>query len=502
MSLKCRCCIDHKNNNNNDEEQKMSFTILEYDKKAPGFLVESIVPDNVETPDQTNEPEAGTKRVDISRIVDHLTQTKSPNLVISVHGFNSPRKDAIRRFSKEFSAVDADTAITSDTVCIGYRWPSEAMGSPWKTIWLAAPYFLRWMTKLGVVFLVFFMLFDALSNVLSILAANPVLKSITFALALVLLAISVTFFLLRVIVYFRDGYRANQYGVPELVDLVRKIDEAMYQRQKSSDNNVGLSFIGHSMGAYVVTNAVRILSNVFSKASLTQDSSDPEIRKIGRKFHLQNLVLVSPDIPAEALMPNTSNFLNSSLRRFEEAYLFSNEGDEVLRLISVSANYFSFPTARREFGYRLGNVGVLTSDYGVTARKNWSLKDLRIGFKSVENLSEDLHSCDSINHPAYAFGYFDCTDCIDPESGLGILTTAKRGVPFNKSWHSHLLLLCRYLLPNKNSLKRDVHSAYFDSDEIAGLIYRLASIGYSATDTASGGVNNLCEKVQVKVLAR
>lgn len=480
----------------------MSFTILEYDKKSPGFLVESTVPDNVETPDQTNEPEAGTKRVDISRIADQLAQTKSPNLVISVHGFNSPRKDAIRRFSKEFSAVDADTAITSDTVCIGYRWPSEAMGSPLKTIWSAAPYFLRWMTKLGGIFLVFFMLFDALSNILPMLAANPGLKSITFALALVLLAISVTFFLLRIIVYFRDGYRANQYGVPELVDLVRKIDEAMYQRQNSSDNNIGLSFIGHSMGAYVVTNAVRILSDVFSKASLTQDSADPEIRKIGRKFHLQNLVLVSPDIPAEALMPNTSNFLNSSLRRFEEAYLFSNEGDEVLRLISVSANYFSFPTERREFGYRLGNVGVVPPNYGVTVRKNWSLKDLRIGFQNVENLSKGLHSCDSSVHPAYAFGYFDCTDCIDPKSGLGVLTTAKRGTPFNKSWYSHLLLLCRYLLPNKCSLSRDVHSAYFDFDELAGLIYRLASIGYSATDTASGGVNKVCNRMQVKVLSR
>jgi hypothetical protein len=55
-------------------------------------------------------------------------------------------------------------------------------------------------------------------------------------------------------------------------------------------------------------------------------------------------VLASPDISAEALLSNRANFLASSLRRFREAYLFSNEGDEVLRQISTTANYFSFPT--------------------------------------------------------------------------------------------------------------------------------------------------------------
>ena len=475
----------------------MSFTILEFDaKKTSGFLIESIVPDNVEAEDQKNEPVLGTKRSDLNRIADVLTQASSPNLVISVHGFNSPRTAAVRRFAKQFTSVKDDPAISSDTVCVGFRWPSEAMGAPWKTFWSAAPYFLRFMILLGALLLLFYTVFPYLSTFLPFLAHYPGLRSSFLVLAALLLAIAGTFFLLRTVVYFRDGYRARQYGVPDLVDFIRELDDTLYQRDQSASHEIGLSFIGHSMGGYVVTNTVRILSNVFSQASLARDGSDPTIKKIGRKFHLQNLVLVSPDIPAEALMPRSANFLQSSLRRFEEAYLFSNEGDEVLRLISVSANYFSFPTAQRKFGYRLGNIGSISSKYGVIAKNNWNLKNLRIGYRTIADLSTDMYTIDNSEHPAYAFGYFDCTDCID-QNGNGVLSSASRGVAFSRAWFSHLKLLYLYLFN-----KTDVHSGYFDYDELASIIYRLASIGYARTDKACGGISQLSEKLQIKVLSQ
>ena len=71
--------------------------------------------------------------------------------------------------------------------------------------------------------------------------------------------------------------------------------------------------------------------------------------------------LASPDIPAETLLSNRGNFLASALSRFQEAYLFSNEGDEVLRQISTLANYFpcSRPKAATH-GFRLGNVEILS----------------------------------------------------------------------------------------------------------------------------------------------
>ena len=58
--------------------------------------------------------------------------------------------------------------------------------------------------------------------------------------------------------------------------------------------------------------------------------SAPPSNAIGNVFSLRRLVLVAPDIPAETLLSSRGNFLASALSRFDEAYLFSNEGDEIL----------------------------------------------------------------------------------------------------------------------------------------------------------------------------
>jgi hypothetical protein len=163
--------------------------------------------------------------------------------------------------------------------------------------------------------------------------------------------------------------------------------------------------------ALVVTNVVRILSDVFDPASIVrnirgkkiesreadefaaQKVVEPEMLEkvtadIGHVFSLVRLVLVSPDIPAEALIGNRANFLKSSLRRFKEAYLFSNEGDEVLRMISTAANYFSFPTRSRDYGYRLENVEVLSENFGVIDAPKAAIQDkLRVGRNSIEQLN-------------------------------------------------------------------------------------------------------------------
>ncbi|MGB6746511.1 MAG: hypothetical protein WBE51_00680, partial [Xanthobacteraceae bacterium] len=80
--------------------------------------------------------------------------------------------------------------------------------------------------------------------------------------------------LLRTIVYFRDGYRATNYGAPDLVEIVRQIDrriveeDAKHHRANRDAKRVQLSFIGHSMGGYVVTNAIRVLSDVFDISAM------------------------------------------------------------------------------------------------------------------------------------------------------------------------------------------------------------------------------------------
>ncbi|MFZ8425991.1 hypothetical protein ACO1MX_15000, partial [Staphylococcus aureus] len=72
--------------------------------------------------------------------------------------------------------------------------------------------------------------------------------------------------LLRAIVYFRDTYRATNYGAPDLVQIIRAIDgELGNLRGRGKRNDVELSFIGHSMGGFVVTNTIRVLSDVFAR---------------------------------------------------------------------------------------------------------------------------------------------------------------------------------------------------------------------------------------------
>jgi hypothetical protein len=205
---------------------------------------------------------------------------------------------------------------------------------------------------------------------------------IFLALASLTLMVSITVVIMRLTGYFQDSYRAIHYGVLDLVQFFRTFQALAKDNSKlakyfpsneektSSHQRIGLSFVAHSMGAFVTTNLVRILSDVFDPGdnSLVIDTIDGtnvhSDRKpdIGQCFALNRLVLVSPDIPVNAILDNRSNFLSSSLARFEESYLFSNEGDMVLLLFSTVANYISFPSTVDQMGYKLGNIGIKTNN--------------------------------------------------------------------------------------------------------------------------------------------
>jgi len=314
-----------------------------------------------------------------------------------------------------------------------------------------------------------------------------VLAIFILMISVVLVWIPITLFLLRIVVYFRDGYRATSFGIPDLVEIIRQIHKKLEEKGEV-ENRVQLSFIGHSMGAYVVTSAVRILSDVFDAATMREGlnstrvpgspSNETEVSsKIGRAFRLKRLVLVSPDIPAEALISSRSNFLSTSLLRCEESFLFSNEGDEVLRQISTIANYFTFPTISQKSGYRLGNVCLPMVRYGISTK--FDLTHLQIGpnrldkiYKEIKNIGREQLRIDLPKH----FSYFDCTDCV--ENGRGMLTLAEPGVVKKMMPHDHFGLLIRYLIQPR---KYDVHGGYFRSKFLSELIYRFACIGHDAT---------------------
>lgn len=368
------------------------------DTDFPAYFVRSTAPNNVE---DKVELVPNPKQM-IDKIADFLSKQNNPEILIAVHGYNT----ALGNFATEnkqgkgakgwYQSISNHIAnecpnSSKELVLIGYRWPSEEVNI--NSIKAGFGYACNSLPK-GLKFLSLMAFISFLVGLIVVWWTTVRPSSIFWAIAgiigismmilgTIVVSMILTLFLLRISAYFRDSYRANNFGVPDLVEFIRQLEKALPELSKK----IKLSFIGHSMGSFVVTNTVRILSDVFDEKSIgnlctgpgTQKSPSPEI---GHVFSLGRLILVAPDIPAETIISGRANFLSSSLRRFEEAYLFSNEGDMILKLASTAANYASFPARTREGGYRLGNV-VVQSPKSTTSGKNSRLHH------GIVNLGED-----------------------------------------------------------------------------------------------------------------
>jgi len=508
----------------------------------PAYFVGSTAPNNVEDGvSLVPNPEPT-----IRKIARFLKAQENPEILIAVHGYNI----ALGEFATEQESRKQGTGVkgwyqdirnhiaehcpncSNGLVMIGYRWPSEqvkgigndTLGSKFSYARQSLPIALKVISILAIAVLVG----------LSIVAWVPDLSSqISFTvigislLTLATIAISIVFtlFILRIAGYFRDSYRANNFGVPDLIEFIRQLDKEILGDDDPavwSNHRIKLSFIGHSMGEFVVTNAVRILSDVFDRRSIDSISMGTASTKhpsayIGSVFSLGRLVLASPDIPAETIVSGRANFLSSSLRRFEETYLFSNEGDMALKLASTAANYSSFPSRTREGGYRLGNVVVRSplpwpygskgkgpSEYGIVnldletgqlldvqpqgpnmgvepkkmkvpqARGNDPLNEVEVSsylkylyvLDSTSLIDRQKGILDTEQRPiAELFTVFDCTDYCEevksdqPEGSshkVGLLSHALRK-PSLKFW-DYLWLTVDYF-----SGKIDTHGGYFYS---------------------------------------
>jgi len=509
--------------------------------RIPTYFIESTAPDNVDdgpvaatVPEQLSQMDANDA---IKDIADYLSRADKPNLVVMVHGYNNPQQAVLELYARASATIEGDSKISNrqGLVCVGYRWPSEHILQPWRGTLTALPTLLSWILGLALILATIYLLLGRLFG----FTTHPIGGHVLIMLALLLAGIVVCGAVLRIVVYFRDSYRATNYGSPDLIEIIRQIDDKIIRNdmsRKKVDRNtatndrrehqVTLSFIGHSMGGYVVTNAIRVLTDLFANDDVSRRPylntgvvSTTELTKpkpnIGDVFSVMHLVLASPDIPAEALLSNRANFLASSLRRFREAYLFSNEGDEVLRQISTMANYFSFPTKSWKFGFRLGNVDILSSDYGVVTTPRGSfLAMIRTGYYALQEIYNKLRTRrqevagfhtlqDKLPE---TFSYFDCTDYVEPDiSGRmrGVLTFALKRKRHNPKatmhWWSHLHLLLSYLIWQKPN----VHGGYFEGALSQQLIYRLACLGYRDTVAAYGGLPQFsaaCSEKQVRVL--
>lgn len=487
----------------------------------PGYFVVSTAPVNVEESEPPSAVVAESLSLALDQIVEHLNRPtangSAPQLVIAIHGYNTGSRDAeywYKNLFKYINRVDPLIQSQSNAVFLGYRWPSEKMDVSFPAIGralAAMPIVPRVLLRLEfVISLLAFVLILVVQKV-----AIDALLMLLFFIAVMLGSIFLSLVLLRLSAYFRDSYRATNFGVPDLVELIRKLDLRLGENPNRS--RVKLTLIGHSMGGFVVTNAVRILSDVFDRGAQEQlpDSC------IGEAFQLERLILASPDIPVLTIASGRANFLASSLRRFAEAYLFSNQGDIVLRIASTAANYFSFPAGIRSSGYRLGNLAVRPNDYGIVNLQNlqevydpngnWgsSIPQLwtalqqtfvtNLGVRdplvkrqvpgsgvakgmpaSIAELSQERFKFDR-DRPTIAdlFSYFDCTDYVDvtdrSSTPTGVLSNAKRK-PILGFW-DYLALVKGYGKPYDEGQK-DVHGGYFEGRFSKETMYRLAFLGF------------------------
>lgn len=506
----------------------------------PAYLVGSTAPINIEDR-QIDSPDPSINQVQnfdnlINEISDHLKKhQKDAEILIVIHGYNNSASNVRKWFESicQHLTHRYEHSRSPGFLLIGYRWPSEKVSfkSPLQWARESLPFILSNMSKWGknglflsIIGLIGSVLFWKPSYLIWLLTVFAIIFTVSLCIGLPVW----TIIGLRLVGYFRDSYRATNFGVSDLVELIRQIDNALVQPQygeeladqKSSwqNNRIKLSFIGHSMGAFVVTNTVRILSDVFdSNAVGSIDTTNPNKKPsgdIGNVFSLGRLVLVAPDIPVETIISGRANFLQSSLRRFDEAYLFSNEGDMALRLASTAANYFSYPSRTQAGGYRLGNLCISNSmpppavksikseSYGMTIYRSKKLVDLQDGqeipisgypldylyIQAQTRLSfrqKNIALAPDQKPIGELFTFFDCTDYteMEQENSIGLLSHALKKQSLNVRDYAQLSI-------DYFRGKIDTHGGYFSDGSISQTnpkpeaaftkmaIYGLASLGF------------------------
>ncbi|MBE8986535.1 alpha/beta hydrolase [Nostoc sp. LEGE 12450] len=500
------------------------YKIYEFKKtnqeKIPGYLVVSTAKLNVETEEQNSnrylssvankklfnindgQVEPSTQEM-IEKIAKTLESSPEPEIIINIHGYSSTPSDTETGCKKIYEYINTAIQQPNKYIFIGYRWPSEnpiktdesgSFGQKLINALSSLPTLLAINLALGLTISIWSTIALLFLNILS----NSAVHFFTAMLILsgIVSAIIFTLIILRLSTYFRDTYRATNYGVTDLVELIRQLD---YTVKLPRNKRIKLSFISHSMGCFVVTDVIRILSDVFDVKSINKKPDSD----IGNVFRLGRLVLVAPDIPVESILPGRANFLRSSLRRCEEAYIFCNEGDLALRFTSTAANYFSFPARTRISGYRLGNItvkhfnnkndlvgntpryGVVNlhkQDYGKGYRLDNPYKYLEIRSSSNEHrkLEEITAMSEESIQPADLFTYFDCTDYKDDRMNqIGIVSSAIQKPAIN--FGNYILLTLAFIrksINNRDPQGIDTHTGYFGGGFSQKAIYELAFLGF------------------------
>jgi pimeloyl-ACP methyl ester carboxylesterase len=408
----------------------------------------------------------------LGRLVVRLKGSEDPTLIVQIHGYNNPPSAEDTMYSQCFETVGKVFAGRSDVVYVGYRWPSERALAPalWLSSFLALPALLVVMLLLGIGCLAAWRFDSGLRHFWHV--ALPVIGVISMAFPGVCAAF-------RIVTYWRDGYRAGAFGSPDLVEFLRQLDKALTLGQ--CKRRVKLSLVGHSYGAFVATDTVRILTDVVAPEATAPWGDLSAVNasvtnEIGERMALGNLVLVSGDIPAEALMTRRTNALEGAIRRFDDCFLVGNGGDVVLTLISTGANSFSFPSKLAKYGTRLGNVSI-GERYGYGVAEIAEVEQDRDALWLLRHRLTDLddrfkNTALSPDNPRLAdcFAYLDFMDYHD--QGVWRMSLG-RGI--GSTLPGQIVSLFFYLVTAGKLI--DPHSAYFTGPVGRELIFGLCSSG-------------------------
>jgi hypothetical protein len=211
--------------------------------RIPTYFIESTAPNNVDDRPAPAALAHGLVPIDpdkaVENIAHHLSGASDANLVVMVHGFNNPEHDVLKWYAAASDAIENDPEICKcpGLVCVGYRWPSEKMGQPSRGTAAALPSLPHWLLWCGVL----------VSALYPFLALIPALRDWQLTVAghvliifgWTLIGTVVALALLRATVYFRDGYRAANYGAPDLIEIIRQIDHQIIQHDPGMPNEVG-----------------------------------------------------------------------------------------------------------------------------------------------------------------------------------------------------------------------------------------------------------------------
>jgi hypothetical protein len=503
----------------------------------------------------------------------HSNDLRKIHMIFQIHGYNTSEQEFYETCQKTATTIKKIHGQSSDTLLFfGYRWPSDKISGNSLLSTLSRsilPLWLQYCGLIGIVrlaidlwnfvtgtvfqatdlhYYVYFLRIDSILD-WDIRLLVTIIGLLFFRFTSVLALSIMTLVILRASGYFQDSYRAINHGVPDLVQFFRVFDYWIRQDSKftevdsNNENRINLSFVAHSMGGFVTTNLIRILSDVFDNKndSNTLSVVDEESQSyesisphIGSFFTLDRMVLVSPDIPINTILLERSNFLGSSLIRFKESYLFSNQADMVLLLFSTVANYLSFSPRTPQMGYRLGNIGVhhylnqkwwrpimtrfkllitafsfnskSTIDYSKYEEKKFDLINIQqeistacpfsvleyliIGVQHTRLFNRGHEKIQKQPFLAQKFTYFDCTDYLRRKAKI---INTNRGLEALDLF-DYLILVFQHSF---------THGGYFDSKkcpETHEAIYRVTCQGFDKFSDTKTGQEIISGRHEIKVL--